>query len=273
MSNQLPIYQVDAFTDTLFRGNPAAVVPLDKWLPDDLMQNIAIENNLSETAFFVGGDAPDVYHLRWFTPGGEVRLCGHATLATAFVIDQILGRKLPVKFETLSGTLTVALTLDLKYHMELPADHGELIEMDFSDFDPPFDTKIVDILRGKDDLLLLLENEQMIRDFKPDDAVIKKLPTRGLIISAQGKDYDFVSRCFYPKYKISEDPVTGSAHTLLTPYWSSKLRKNNLSAYQASDRGGQLTCIYKGNQVGLVGEARLYLQGTIYYPRFIIQNS
>ena len=273
MSNQLPIYQVDAFTDTLFKGNPAAVVPLEHWISDDLMQSIAMENNLSETAFFVHGESPSNYHLRWFTPGGEVRLCGHATLATAFVLDQILGVKMPVHFETLSGTLTVGRSLDHKYHMELPADHGELIKMDFSDFDPPFDTKIVDILRGKDDLLLLLENEQMVRDFKPDDEVIKKLPTRGLIISAPGKDYDFVSRCFYPKYKIPEDPVTGSAHTLLTPYWSSRFRKNSLTAYQASHRGGQLACIYKGKQVGLVGEACLYLQGTIYYPRFIIQNS
>ena len=258
----LPIYQLDAFTNQIFGGNPAAVVPLDSWLPDAIMQTIAAENNLAETAFYVPTD--NGFHIRWFTPTVEVDLCGHATLATAYVLFHLQNYpKDRISFESRSGELIVCKEGDWLI-LDFPKDtlHKQLLS-------PPAllealgETVPVEILRGKTDFMVVLENEQQVRDLQPDVIVLSTLPARGVIVTAKGDEVDFVSRFFAPQSGIAEDPVTGSAHTTLTPYWADKLGKTELSALQVSSRGGVLKTKLMGNRVEIAGQVRLYLKGTI----------
>ena len=258
---QLPIYQVDAFTDRLFGGNPAAVCPLDRWLPDTTMQAIAAENNLSETAFFVAADQG--FHLRWFTPTTEVDLCGHATLAAAFVLFHCLGHQQPrINFITRSGLLRVTqdggdLTMDFPAATPTPCPAPAAIVQAFG-------TRPQACLRAED-YLVVMASEQQVRAASPDLARLDTLDRRGVIITAPSDhpDTDFVSRFFAPKYGIDEDPVTGSAHTQLVPYWATRLAKGRLNAKQLSARGGTLRCALDDQRVAISGNAVLYLRGTI----------
>lgn len=256
------IYQVDAFASKLYEGNPAAVCVLKNWLPDSIMQNIAMENNLAETAFLVQIEKTS-YELRWFTPTIEVDLCGHATLASAHVIYTEYDFPLAeIYFETKSGKLIVKRIAEGKYLMDFPCD--EPIKVD--EFDHIANAMNVDAsecYKGKDDYILVLDNEQSVIDARPDIKAMTEIDSRGILLSAIGNKKDFVSRCFFPNVGVDEDPVTGSAHTLLTPYWAHKLRKNKLSARQLSSRGGDIECIYKGNRVALVGNAITYMKGMI----------
>jgi predicted PhzF superfamily epimerase YddE/YHI9 len=252
---RIPLYQVDAFASEVFRGNPAAVCPLESWLPDATLQAIAAENNLSETAFFVReGEA---YRLRWFTPTVEVELCGHATLASGFVLLKQDGA---VNFVTRSGPLAVRregdlLTLDLP---SLPA----------SPMAPPaaliqgLGIAPRETLRASN-WLVVLENEDAVRALMPDFASLARLHPYGVIATARGIAVDFVSRFFGPSFGIPEDPVTGSAHATLTPYWSARLGKTRLTARQLSARGGELTCEDLGARVAVSGRCALYLEGAI----------
>ncbi len=254
-------YQVDAFAGKVFEGNPAAVIPLTEWLPEDTLQAIAMENNLSETAFFL--PLEDRYHLRWFTPNREVRLCGHATLATAHVLYQHLGHQAStVTFDTLSGTVTVAHS-GQDYSMNFPADLPIPISTPIPipqalGFEPEA------TFEGKDDLLVVLDDPEQLIRLKPSLDAIRRLDARGLIVTAPGRKTDFISRCFYPLYGVDEDPVTGSAHTTLTPYWANRLGKPQLTAYQASRRGGHLQCVMLDERVELSGQAVTYAIGKIY---------
>jgi PhzF family phenazine biosynthesis protein len=258
---KLKLYQVDAFTSELFKGNSAAVCSLEKWLPDQLMQNIAMENNLAETAFFVKENG--YFHIRWFTPTVEVDLCGHATLASAFVLFDCEGWAGPVVnfFSARSGKLSVKKT-GRKMSLDLPSD--VFLEIPISNSmlrcfkEPP-----IKAFKGKTDLMLVFEDEQTIRELKPDLAAIKSLGGRGLIVTSKGDKTDFVSRFFAPQSGIAEDPVTGSAHTTLVPYWSGQLKKTRLSAAQVSVRGGELQCEISGDRIIVSGEARLYMKGEI----------
>ncbi len=256
---QLTIYQIDAFTENLFQGNPAAVCPLQTWLPDHLMQAIAAENNLSETAFFVATAAG--YHIRWFTPNSEVDLCGHATLATAFALYNLLGcTQDTLHFLSRSGNLTV--TRD-----------GQWLTMDFPAQPPaacPLPTALAQALPvapleclQAEDYLLRFVSPEAVAALDPDMGLLKTLDRRGVIVTAPSSEYDFVCRFFAPKYGIPEDPVTGSAFTQLVPYWSGQLGKNRLHARQISARGGELVCEHCGDRVKIAGQAVLYLSGTI----------
>lgn len=256
---RLPIYQVDAFTARLFGGNPAAVVPLAEWLPDATMQAIAQENNLAETAFFV--PTGDRYHLRWFTPELEIDLCGHATLATAHVIfEKLAPERQSVAFDTRSGELTVARS-------------GGLLSMDFPSRPPtPLadDPALAAALGARPretwtsrDCLCLLENEAAVRDLKPDMTALEKLPYFAIIVTAAGESADFVSRFFAPGAGVPEDPVTGSAHSTLIPFWAARLGRTKMRALQLSRRGGELFCEFQGNRVQIAGRAVLYLEGEI----------
>ena len=253
-------YIVDAFTKRVFHGNPAAVCVMEAWLPDELMQQIAIENNLSETAFMVREG--ERYHIRWFTPGAEVNLCGHATLATSFVLTRFFDPQAEeLVFTSLSGELRVR-----------KAD--ELLELDFPSRMPrpvPFTTQMRQLVHGLPaqayvdrDLILVLEDEQSVRDYIPDYAAISALEGElGLFITAPSRTYDFVSRTFFPKLKINEDPVCGSAHCNLIPYWAKRLGKTKMTAYQASPRGGVLYCEDRGDRVRIGGHAVLYSEAEI----------
>lgn len=252
-------YQVDAFASRAFEGNPAAVCPLQSWLDDGLLQSIAEENNLSETAFFVPSEKG--FNLRWFTPVKEVDLCGHATLAAAHVIFEILGYSQPViTFETRSGGLLVE-------------KKGKLLTMDFPAC-PPTPCNISEILAkglgrqplavlAADDYLAVFDSEAAVRAIRPDQALLGQLDLRGVIITAPGTDVDFVSRFFAPKFGIPEDPVTGSAHCELAPYWADKLGKNLLKAKQVSKRGGNITCEIKADRVILSGRAITFMEAEI----------
>lgn len=257
-----PVFHVDAFTATPFAGNPAAVCPLANWLDDDLLLAVSAENNLSETAYFV--PRSDSYELRWFTPLCEVKLCGHATLASAFVLMQILapGRD-SVRFETrLSGTLSVRRS-------------GRLLEMDFPALppwahrDPPaalMDGLGVDpaaVVQIEDNYFAVYESEEEVKRINPDFRLLEKLHPFGVAITAPGTDCDFVSRYFAPSYGIPEDPVTGSTHCSLAPYWAERLGKTSLHARQVSERVGELWCEVKGDRVILKGNAVLTLQGEL----------
>jgi len=253
-------YQVDAFTTRIFGGNPAAVCPLDAWLEDSLLQAIAAENNLSETAFFVKTE--NGFHLRWFTPVAEINLCGHATLATAHVIFEILGyARQTIAFETRSGILSVERK-------------GALLVMDFPSVPPKPCTPPSELLAGlgkqpvevlaADDYFAVFDSEDTIHSIKPDFAKLAELDLRGVIVTARGRDFDFVSRFFAPKFGIPEDPVTGSAHCALTPYWSAKLGKQVLDARQVSKRGGDIQCELKGNRVALAGHAVTFMEAEIF---------
>ncbi len=258
---QLSIYQVDAFANAIFQGNPAAIVPLETWLPDETLQNIAIENNLSETAYFV----PDGenYHLRWFTPSTEVRLCGHATLASAHVLFAHLGYvKEQLNFNTLGGLLSVRRDGD-HYVMDFPCDEPQPFHV-LKSLEHILGIQILEMVKGTDDYLALIESEAALTALQPNFRLLADLKTRGLIVTAPGTTTDIASRCFFPNFGIDEDPVTGSAHTLLTPYWSKKLGKNSISAIQGGVRKGQLNCTLKGDRVELMGKAQTYLFGTIF---------
>jgi PhzF family phenazine biosynthesis protein len=257
---KLPIYHIDAFTDKLFCGNPAAVVPLTNWLSDETMLNIAAENNLAETAFYVKTE--DGFDLRWFTPTIEVDLCGHATLAAAYVVFNLQNYEgEEIRFNTRSGILTVKaednwLTLDFpvdQYQIAVPPP--ALVES--------LNTTMVEVYKGKTDYLVVLDSEEEVKNLDFDIIVLSTIPARGIIITASGDDVDFVSRFFAPQSGIDEDPVTGSAHTTLIPYWADKLDKKVLTAKQLSKRGGYLKCEIADDRVNISGQARLYLQGEI----------
>lgn len=255
---KIPLYQIDAFTGTVFRGNPAAVCPLDDWLDAETMQRIAAENNLPETAFFVPGDP---YELRWFTPTVEVDLCGHATLASAFVIFEHLDpARREIAFATRSGVLTVARQGD-RLILDFPA-------LPAAPVDPPPD--LVGGLcvlprewRAASNYLAVFDAERDVRELVPDMELLAELD-RGVIVTAPGDDADFVSRFFAPAFGVPEDPVTGSAHCTLAPYWAERLGKDELHALQVSARGGELWCAPRGDRVLIAGRAVRYLEGTIY---------
>jgi PhzF family phenazine biosynthesis protein len=258
---KLKIYQVDAFTDKIFSGNPAAVCPLDAWLPDSVMQNIALENNLAETAFYVkqGND----YLIRWFTPTIEVDLCGHATLATAHVLfnhENHVGKEIIFQSHR-SGMLKVSRQNDL-LTLDFPTDTLNKIQW-FNEMNAGFNIIPTEGYKGKTDYLLVFENEEQIKNLQPNFTVIANWKVRGVIVTAKGHEVDFVSRFFAPQSGVNEDPVTGSAHTTLIPYWAEKLGKLKLSAIQLSERKGYLTCHYAGNRVHISGNARTYLIGEI----------
>lgn len=261
---KLKIYQIDAFSSKIFGGNPAAVIQLAQWLPDDKLQNIATENNLSETAFIVPLFGNIDYHLRWFTPSYEVRLCGHATLATAHTLWQHLGfQKDIVTFDTLSGILKVVRN-ENDYTLDFPTDTLEKRDDQLDIIHNILKIKPIEIFRGRDDFMAILSAQQEIESLQPDFTLLKTLGSRGLIATAKGDGVDFVSRCFFPEAGIEEDPVTGSAHTTMTPYWAEKLGKTTLSAQQLSARKGDLTCVLKGNRVDISGAAVTYMIGNIY---------
>jgi PhzF family phenazine biosynthesis protein len=262
MSSEVRQFQVDAFANRVFEGNPAAVCPLPRWLDEAVMQAIAAENNLSETAFFV--PAGEGFELRWFTPLAEVDLCGHATLATAHVLFENLGYAHDeIRFESRSGELTVRR-------------QGDLLEMDFPSR-PPIACAPPDGLTEAlgaaplevlcaDDLLAVFGNESEIRAITPDFPALARLPGRGVCVTAPGDNYDFVSRFFAPALGVSEDPVTGSAHCELAPYWAGRLGRTTLRARQVSRRGGEVGCEVRGERVLLSGTAVTFMEGTIRLP-------
>ncbi|MEZ5344793.1 MAG: PhzF family phenazine biosynthesis protein [Pyrinomonadaceae bacterium] len=256
---KLPIYQIDAFTKEIFAGNPAAICPLDEWIDADLMQSIALENNLSETAFFVKRD--DFYELRWFTPTFEMDLCGHATLASAFVIfDQLASNEEVLKFQTRSGLLEVGKDED-RLVLDFPSRPAENCEIPEGLIEA-IGKEPKEVLRSRD-YLLVYETEEEVRTLKPNFAELLNIDTHAVIATAKGDDCDFVSRFFAPEVGVFEDPVTGSAHCTLIPYWAEKLGKNKLFARQISARGGELFCELNGDRVKIGGNARLYLTGEI----------
>lgn len=256
---ELRLFQVDAFADRLFSGNPAAVCPLDSWLPERTMQAIAMENNLSETAFIVAEE--HVWRIRWFTPTTEVKLCGHATLAAAFVyFRHIAPDAHEVTFASLSGPLSVRrhsehLTLDFPLQRAEPVPPPALLGQALG-------TEPLEV-HATEDWLVLLESEEAVRRLAPDMALLKRLDRRGVIVTAPGNECDFVSRFFAPRCGIDEDPVTGSAHTILTPFWAERLGREKLHARQLSARGGELHCELKDERVFISGRVVPYLTGTI----------
>lgn len=260
--NKIKIFQVDAFANKRFEGNPAAVCLLSYWISDEIMQNIAAENNLAETAFVVPGD--NHFEIRWFTPALEVDLCGHATLAAAYIIFEHLKYKEDIlKFHSLrSGALNVVkedeiFYLDFPKDTLIPESNNKRIEGSIGVL-PEY------VFKGKTDYLAVLKTENELQNIIPNLELIAGLDARGLIVTAPGREVDFVSRFFAPQSGIDEDPVTGSAHTTLIPYWSNKLQKKELKARQISGRGGNLICKDKGERVIIGGKAKLYLSGEIY---------
>jgi PhzF family phenazine biosynthesis protein len=260
---QLNIYQVDAFTDRVFQGNPAAVCPLEQWFDDEILQAIAQENNLAETAFFIPRGRE--FHIRWFTPTQEVPLCGHATLATAFIIfTELEPARQSIQFESKSGSLQVTR-------------QGALFKMDFPAYSMiPCQNPPSELLKGLMDQFqevyfveedpnyyVILESEDQVRALEPDLKLFERLHPYGIVFTAPGARSDCVSRCFAPSYGIPEDPVTGSIHSALVPYWAKRLKKPKIHAYQASQRGGNLFCEYLGERVLMGAHAIKYLTGTI----------
>jgi PhzF family phenazine biosynthesis protein len=260
------LYQVDAFTNKIFGGNPAAVVPLEKWIPDELMQNLALENNLSETVFFVpvsvfpGGDWMEA-EIRWFTPVVEINLCGHATLASAFVLYNFLDYKnKKIIFLSKSGKLQVEKKDDL-YVMDFPAWKPERIHNYPGNLRKALGVNEIAGIYKQRDLLVELNDEVDVRNAKPDFTAIKKWGEK-VIITARGKNgIDFVSRFFAPSVGVDEDPVTGSAHSQLIPFWSEKLKKTQMHAKQLSKRGGELWVGYEGDRVSIAGQCAFYMKG------------
>lgn len=247
-------YVVDAFTDKVFSGNPAAVCIMDQWISDELMLSIAKENNLSETAFAVKEGAG--YRLRWFTPGGEIDLCGHATLGTAFVIMNYYEPETgKIDFETLSGRLTVVKKGSL-YEMDFPAYELAPVEIT-PEMTEAIGARPAEAYMGRD-LLCVFENEDIIKSLSPDMEKLKKLDGLLLQTTAKGEEFDCVSRTFAPKLSVNEDPVCGSGHCHIIPYWAGKTGKDELAAYQASERGGVLYCKMEGNRVRMSGNVAVY---------------
>lgn len=256
---KLNLYQIDAFAKNLFEGNPAGICPLNKWLEDNIMQKIANENNLSETAFFV--EENNKFHIRWFTPSNEVDMCGHATLASAYVIFEILNyKKNEIIFNSKSGILKVTKDND-KFKMNFPIQ--EIIKCNIpNNIIKAFETKPIECYKSMD-YILIFENEEDIVNAKPNLELLKDIDARGIIITSKSKKYDFVSRFFAPKYGVNEDPVTGSAFTQLIPYWNTVLNKNIFIAKQVSQRGGEVFCKLKNDRVEISGYAKKYLEGVI----------
>jgi predicted PhzF superfamily epimerase YddE/YHI9 len=252
-------FEVHSFTQKIFHGNPAGVCPLDQWIDDDSMQRIAAENNLSETAFFVPKE--NRYELRWFTPTVEVDLCGHATLASAYVLFQHLGYEgEAVVFETKSGGLTVWKDNDFLI-MDFPSRPAERTAVP-EHLISGLGKKFKHVFKARD-YLVVLDSEKEVRDLRPDFSELEKVDCEGVIATAPGDDADFVSRFFAPRMGIPEDPVTGAAHSTLTPYWAERLGKNRLFARQVSKRGGELWCRQTDDRVQIAGHAALYFKGML----------
>lgn len=260
-----PIYQVDSFTDEIFSGNPAAVVPLPEFPSAKLMQNIAAENNLSETAF-VTVKGPGKFNIRWFTPTMEVRLCGHATLAAAHILYKSGGDSFEkMSFKTReAGTITVVPNEDGSYSMDFQTDSPRKVSVPKDLREILGGIKPLEVHEGIDDLVVVLKNQAQVEKIQPNFPMLAALKNRrGLLVTAPGKKHDFVSRCFFPAYGINEDPVTGSAHTVLTPLWAKKLGKKKMTARQLSARGGDLECQLRGKKVRLTGRAVTYMVGQV----------
>jgi len=256
---KLDIFQIDAFTDKVFGGNPAAVIPLSHWLDDETLQHIATENNLSETAFFV--KKQDVFELRWFTPVAEVNLCGHATLAAAFVLfEELKHPEDSIRFSTKSGLLEIHKK-EKSIELNFPVDSLE--KGDVANYSNLFNKKPKEAWKGKEDVLLVFQDEDEVQQLIPNLAKIATTPCRGVVASAKGNQVDFVSRFFTPQLGINEDPVTGSAHTSLVPFWAKKLKKSQFKAKQISKRGGDLVCEIKENRVFISGQAVCFMRGEI----------
>ncbi len=253
-------YQIDAFATKVFEGNPATVCPLEKWLDDKILQAIAEENNLSETAFFV--PSKKGFYLRWFAPLAEVDLCGHATLASAYVLFDILNYSKPtITFETKSGGLVVSrdgqyLTMDFPIRIPRPSVIPEMLVEGLG-------RQPIDVFMA-DDYIAVFNTEEEIKSIKPDFTKLKELDLRGVVVTAKGDSVDFVSRMFGPKVGITEDPVTGSSHCALAPYWETKLGKKKFIARQVSKRGGEVLCEVRGNRVFLSGRAVKFMEAEIY---------
>jgi PhzF family phenazine biosynthesis protein len=258
---KLKVYIANAFSEKKFGGNPAAVVPLHEWLSDMLMQQIAAQNNLAETAFFIpqGED----FNIRWFTPTVEVDLCGHATLASAHVMFEHLAySRDKIRFHSKSGPLLVTRNGD-KITLDFPANEPQKTEDD-GFIAKALGIKPQAIYKSLYDYMVVLDNQTEIESLKPDLTLVKKLDSRGLIVTAKGNDVDFVSRCFFPQSGIDEDPVTGSAYVVMVPYWAKQTSKNKLSAIQLSARKGYLNCELAGDRVLITGHANTYLEGDFY---------
>jgi len=300
---KLTIYQVDAFAEKVFQGNPAAVIPLQNWIDEELMQKIAMENNLSETAFFVKGKIPQskthgnenssgggqlqhgeapppsvaeglpkampegfgeaAYHLRWFTPEYEIDLCGHATLASAYVIKNFVEPHLAeINFTTQKAGALKTHTKDGVYTLNFPSRMPQPCDIPKQLFKSLNIDTAVEVLRSRD-YFVVLPNEEAVKNVEPNFEIMKELDTIGVIVTAKGQSADVVSRCFYPGAGIPEDPVTGSAHCNIIPYWSEKLNKTKLFCKQLSQRGGDLHCELQGDRVLMSGKCVLYLEGEI----------
>jgi PhzF family phenazine biosynthesis protein len=258
---KLKIYIANAFSDKKFGGNPAAVVPMNEWLSDRLMQQIAEQNNLAETAYII--PQGDDYAIRWFTPIVEVNLCGHATLASVHIMFEHLGyTRDQIIFHSKGGLLRVRRNQE-KITLDFPVDEPEKIP-DIELIDKALGIKSNKVFKSRFDYMVVLESQSYIETLKPDLTLINKLPGRGLIVTAKGDNVDFVSRCFFPQSGIDEDPVTGSAHIVMVPYWAKQIGKNKLSAIQLSSRRGYLDCELAGDRVLISGHAHTYLEGDFY---------
>jgi PhzF family phenazine biosynthesis protein len=267
---KLTIYQVDAFAEKVFSGNPAAVIPLNDWLEDALMQQIAMENNLSETAFFVKTE--EGYHIRWFTPEYEIDLCGHATLASAYVIKNFLEPHLgSISFTTQKAGVLRTTASEGLYTLDFPSRVPQSADIPKDLLPSLGDPQAVEVLRSRD-YFVVLPDEDAVRNATPDFGLMSGLDTIGVIITAKGRSADVVSRCFYPGLGIQEDPVTGSAHCNIVPYWAARLGKTRLSCLQLSARGGALDCELNGDRVLMSGKCVLFLKGEIDLESQFINN-
>jgi PhzF family phenazine biosynthesis protein len=259
---KLPVYKVDAFTDKLFGGNPAAVCPLEHWLSDNLMQNLASENNLAETVFFVKNNGR--YDIRWFTPATEVKLCGHATLASAHIMFTEFGYPNDlIEFNSLSGILKVKRLEDGKIQLDFPANFPEATSDIPDGLFKGLGIQNAPVFKSFD-YMVVLPAQKYIEALSPDFKILAKVNSRGVITTAPGDEADFVSRCFFPQSGIDEDPVTGSAHTITVPYWAGQLGKTRLKAIQLSKRKGYLDCELQGDRVFMSGNAVTYMKGEYY---------
>lgn len=260
----LTIYQVDAFTKNLFHGNPAAIIPLEKWLDEELMQKIAMENNLAETAFFVPSKAKGIdFEIRWFTPAIEINLCGHATLGSAYIIYEHLGFNKPqLVFSCKSGKLSIERRADV-YVMDFPAWKSERV-IDYPEKLPVAlrVNEIVGVYKSRD-FLVELQNEEAVKNCRPDFSLMKEVGEKVIITAPGTNGIDFVSRFFAPTAGIDEDPVTGSSHSQLIPFWAEKLNKKKMFARQLSQRGGELECKWWGDRVTMAGQCVFYMKGEI----------
>jgi PhzF family phenazine biosynthesis protein len=258
---EITICQIDAFAEKLFEGNPAAVCLLDHWFDDAILQKIAMENNLSETAFLV--KAGDGWELRWFTPEAEVDLCGHATLASAHALfsrGDVAGGV--ARFFTKKHGILSVERLGDEYRMDFPADVIEAAALP-EGLAEALGIEPLEVWQGRDDYMLLARSQEEVEGLRPDFRRMKEIRARGVLVTAPGRDVDFVSRCFFPQVGVDEDPVTGSAHTTMAPYWAHKLGKNTLLARQLSKRGGAVGCEVRGERVLLRGKAAVFFEGVI----------